>query len=329
MFFKRLAAFTNVIPLIAKADTLSPEETELLKHSVIHHIRQAKVRSFDFNVDGDGAKPPFTVCSAPSNDDDTMDASLLMSPDYIQPLIPSELACLLDTICDKDNMSRLRHLAAKKLIQGQGSWSVGLPAAFPRSNATPKSQKLLTSSTSTVSPTHTSQQVVPYSNGISPYVQARIADHTQQEEKLAQIRLAKWAADLQRSLENERARYEVISRGERAHWLAKKLGECTNESALVPAQGRGLENSVETEPIFGNERFRPLGNLGLLDSGDPLGLLKWNEAMKRRGWIAFQVVGSFGILGAVAVWMARTWSSGSDGWAEDWAYGWFGGRSWA
>jgi len=70
---------------------------------------------------------------------------------------------------------------------------------------------------------------------------------------------------------------------------------------------------------------RVSGHRGLLDAGDPLGLLRWNEAMKRRGWIAIQIVGTFGVVGAVVLWMARSWA-GSESYTT-WAWEWLGGRA--
>ena len=282
----------------------------------IDKLQHAEIRLFTFKPHS--STLTYTVCSAPADDIEVMDASTLMSPDYVQPLIPSELATLVQQVFDPDNIACLRHLAARKLVHTQGSRIFSIPPVFPTS-----SSDLLhdcqSRSPSSPSPPNASRTIVPYSNGISPYIQARISDHTQQQEKLAQIRLAKWAGDLQRSLQNERARYEAIARGERAVWLANKLDETVNDDAPVCSQQSNVGNASEkTAPAM-----KTAGQRGLLDSGDPLGLMRWNEAMKRRGWIAFQVVGSFGILGAMAVWVARTWGSGSDGYAT-WTWGWFG-----
>ncbi len=54
---------------------------------------------------------------ATGSDHDTMDASLLMSPDYVQPLIPTDLASLVSLVFSQDGASRLRHSAAKKYTQ--------------------------------------------------------------------------------------------------------------------------------------------------------------------------------------------------------------------
>ena len=63
---------------------------------------------------------------------------------------------------------------------------------------------------------------------------ARIADYTQREETMAQVHLAKWATDLQRSLQNERERYTAIARDDRAFWLTERLSECVDDGSLVP-----------------------------------------------------------------------------------------------
>lgn len=323
LFLQRLAAITNVVPMIAKSDTLSPEETEMLRRS-IDKLQQADIRLFTFSSEITTTQSSFTICSAPSDEDDNMDASMLMSPDYVQPLIPSELASLVQQVFQPDNIACLRHLAAKKLVHAQGSRIFSMSTAIQRSASSPLSN-YPDSLTSTSSSSNTVQSIVSHTHVISPYNQARISDHTQQEEKLAQIRLAKWAGELQRSLQNERARYEAIARGERAVWLTEKLGECVNDGALGPTKGSSQAAPIESGSISAKpDILRASGHRGLLDAGDPLGLLRWNEAMKRRGWIAFQVVGSFGILGAMAVWMARTWGSES---YIPWNWGWLGGRA--
>ena len=312
LYLQRLAIITNVVPVIAKADMLSPEEIEMLRRS-IDKLQQADIRFFTFRNDRSTLQSSFTICSAPSDDNDNMDASILMSSDYVQPLIPSELATLVELVFDPENVACLRHLAAKKLVHAHGSAVFSVPATISRTLSNGPGSPTLKS------PLSTSQNIVSYPLGISTYKQALIADHTQQEEKLAQIRLAKWAGGLQKSLQNERARYEAIARGERAVWLTEKLDECVKDGALVPIKGPYAMNEKGRSKA---ELLKASGHRGLLDASDPLGLLRWNEAMKRRGWIAFQVVGSFGILGAMAVWMARTWGAGSD--SYNWTWQWLG-----
>ena len=322
MFLQRLVTLTNVIPLIAKSDILSPEETEVLRRSTFQKLQHSDIRPFNFDGETAIQSRPYTVCAAPSDDNDNMDASMLMSPEYVQPLIPSELAILVQQVFDQDNISYMRHVAARKLVRAQGSKALTISSPFPRPTSNLVHGHPLACITSTAYSPSTSQPMVSYTNSMSPYVQARIADHTQQEEKMAQIRLARWAGELQRSLQNERARYEAISRGERAVWLTEKIGECVNDGSLVTIQGigKGLEATKLELP-------RVSGHRGLLDPGDPLGLLRWNELMKQKGWIAFQVVGSVGILGAMAVWAWRTWGSGDDRFMTTRNWGWLAGRA--
>lgn len=312
-FLHHLATITNVIPLIAKADIQSFQETEMLRRS-IDKLQHSQIRFFTSK--SDTPTQAYTVCSATADDDETMDASTLMSPEYIQPLIPSELTALVKQVFNPDNMACLRHLAAKKLVQAQGSKIFSIPVPFSRSTSNPLYDRPPASPTYSL---EASPTMVSYARVLSPYAHARLSDHTQQEERLAQIRLAKWAGDLQRSLQNERARYEAIARGERAVWLTERLGETVNEGALVPTEGsipyaQTEKGTIPTKSDVG----RVVGHRGLLDAGDPLGLLRWNEVMKRRGWIAFQILGSVGIL----VWAAKTWIVGSDGYGS-WTWGWF------
>ncbi len=314
-----MSTVTNVIPLVAKADLLSSEEAEHVKASISNDLESAGIKPFVFNPSAPATSSIYTVCSAASSDDDNMDASLLMSPDYIQPLLPSKLNELVDQIFDKDHISWLRHLAATKLVSTRREIEASIMvASVPPTSLNALQARTLRSPTST-SPT-AAHSVVPYASGASSYVQTRLADHTQREEKLAQVRLAKWAGDLQRSLQNERARYEALSRGERAIWLTERLGECVNDGTLVSVQ----DSATPSTKAFSSLKAESSGPSGrFADGGDPLGLLRWNEAMRRRGWIAFQVVGSFGVLGAMAVWMARSWGLGSDGYPV-WTWAWWG-----
>ena len=312
IFLERLTAVSNVIVLISKSDTLSPEEIEAFRRSISGRLEDLNICTFRFTSEN-ARQPPFTVCSAPSEDDDNMDASLLMSPDYVQPLIASDLSILISQLLDEDTASCLRHLAATRLVRARrGSSSFAIPAAMTQtlSDSVPG----LARSPSSASHGMTTR----LGAGMSPYVQARIADHTKQEEKLAQIRLAKWAVDLQRSLQNERIRYEAMARGEQAAWLNERLDDTDSldplakDSALIKKPDRRYHPRAPA----------PAYQYGLADADDPLGLLRWNEIMRQRGWLALQVAGGFGILGAVVVWAARTWSANGSSLGE-WNWPWW------
>ena len=299
MFFDRLSSLSNVIPLISKSDSRSPEEFEILRRSIHEQLKSANIRAFEPVLDGTG-NFVYNVCSATSDDEDVMDASLLMSSKYIQPLLSSELGLLLQHIFEKDTISRMRHLASKKLLTALRS---NAPAPTPKASA-----------------------ITPRSPGLSPYLQARITDHIQHEERLAQIKLAKWASDLQRSLQAERAQYEAMAASQRVGWLTDKLGECGSSSephqdspstsALVPVSKSKRRRSPSSSSP--NSYTTP-SSTNLFEAGDPLGLLRWNETLRHRGWLAFQVAGGFGILGAVAVWAAKAWGWSSSSSSSLWA----------
>lgn len=244
-----------------------------------------------------------------------MDASLLMSPDYVQPLISSELKHVVQQIFDPENIPRLRHLAAAKLVRHQISTSPSATLFNSRLGNPPFSP------TSTASFATRSQSLTQHANFPSSYLQAQIADHTLREERLAQARLARWATDLQRGLHNERARYEALARGERAVWLTQRLSECANDEA--PSSGKNLpETGAVVKWSSSSPRTKP-GARSEMDTSDPLGLVNWADVMRRRGWTILEVVGGFGMLGAMAVWVARgsEWNmSGEGGW-----WGWWTG----
>ena len=146
---QRLSAITNVIPVIAKSDTLSSTELIAVKTSILARLQTTSVKPFFFGNAVDDAllavqelslrqpslaqservaasEPielsslvpthPYAVSSQLGSDTDNMDASLLMSSDYVQPLLPSELAALVDAIFDPESIAWLRHSAAKKLV---------------------------------------------------------------------------------------------------------------------------------------------------------------------------------------------------------------------
>ena len=329
-FLSRLSQTTNVIPLLAKADMLSEEDIRQLKLSTSRQLEAAGIRPFVLTTEYPATLPPYTICSSASNDEDNMDASLLMSPDYIQPLLPSELSLLVEQMFRKDNASWLRHSAAKKIIQWRKTpramsiitptSRISFPPHYNRANTSP----LIVSTASVLS---SSQAMVSYPSSPLSYAHARIADHTQREEKLAQIQLASWAGNLQRSLQNERSRYEALAHEQRATWLRERLNECKPSGSL-------LTSSQETAIMarFGDDASLPKEtsaraslHRGSMHPADPLGLLRWNEAMKRRGWIAIQA-GSFGAIAVIAVWVVRNWGlgmgfDGTTSWTWNWFYG--------
>ncbi|PGH02035.1 hypothetical protein AJ80_08929 [Polytolypa hystricis UAMH7299] len=339
-FIRKLLDFSNVIPLIAKSDLLSPEHILSLKESFSEKATGAGFRPFSFGAPIDTAEngpervPPFSISSANANDDENMDASLLMSADYVQPLFPSDLTFLLEKIFDLDNLVWMRHSAARKLVQSYRPPRTisAAPAPSPAGFASFRFERFDTPQLSSPS---ASQVLVSHpSDRSSPgYALARVADHTKREEQLAQVRLAKWASDLQQSLQNERERYEALARNERAVWLTERLSECVTDGTLLPIsqtpgfsgfEGTPYEDKRDlTLRAADGRRFKY--RIAHPAPHDPLGLIRWNDDLKRRGWVIVQVIGSVGVVGGLALWVAKAWGFTSHNLTE-WTVGWIGGE---
>ncbi len=326
---KRLSNLTNVIPFIARADTHSADEVLSLKEHVLSELNAANIRPFLFGVSAGAAQlsshpsAPYAISTTPSKDDDTMDASLLMSPDYVQPLLQSELQPLVSQIFERDAISWLRHSAAKKFL----TW---------RSSSTPLSRPQCLYQPLSIPSVPSSQVLTAPVGATTSYALARITDHTQREERIAQVRLANWAADLQRALQKERLEYEAKARGERAVWLTERLGECVQDGTLVPIsqarkdnpafdQGSGM---LVKQGTYSRRRDLPQDMRGMLDRRDPLGLLMMNENFKRRGWVILKALSVLGVVGGLAgfvSWFSKQWHAANV--AEGTFYG-FGFADW-
>ncbi|KAF7937234.1 uncharacterized protein EAE98_001548 [Botrytis deweyae] len=313
-YLRRISSMTNVIPLIARSEVLSLEDLASVKRHVLSELRAANIRPFLFGLSFDDAlessqpAAPYAISTMLSKDHETMDASFLMNPDYVQPLVQSELAALVDQLFEPDSIAWLRNSAAKKFVAWRNNQLVQKPQSLYR----PLAQSMMSSSTS--------QVLTAPVGATTSYALARITDHTQREERLAQVRLSNWAIDLQRSLQNERARFETLARSERAVWLTERLGECVQDGTLVPiSQARQPQWNSDTGALVKRGKYSRTSSNSILNANDPLGILEFNEDMKRRGIIALQVVSSFGIIGGLAFWINRNWQpSGASIWGLDW-----------
>lgn len=297
-FLQRLSQITNIIPLIAQADTLEPAALEALRLSISNELTQLDIRSFNFAADGCAA-PPYAVCSAPSNDKDNMDASLLMSSEYFQPLLPSQLGVMIDHLLDKDNLARLRYLSAKKLVRSKNALQL-VSTAISSSNSSYR----VSQADSLATASHTLIPDPPLQSFASHQSQGGPAKH---KEERAQARLAKWANELRHSTRSQQPIFERSQQRE-----TSSLGEKSRTLSELA--------STSTFPYALNQ------------VNDPLGLLRGDEYLRQHGWKIIQVVGAFGVFGAVAVWVARNWSSSNwMGWGNDcsdWTRTWVECKPW-
>ncbi|KAF2691645.1 hypothetical protein K458DRAFT_325152 [Lentithecium fluviatile CBS 122367] len=403
---QRLSTIANVIPIIAQSDTLSPEELLAIKTSILVRLQTTSIKPFLFGTALDDAllsiqgisaessssnssevrtvhEPkqfpfpiptyPYAVSSTLGPDTDTMDASLLMSPDYVQPLLPSELAALVNQVFDPDSIAWLRHSAAKKFlawrrrtklpgdsfilngIQQQpskrgsvSSASGGLQGAV-LNRSTPSSIFSSASPSGVLvpragSPFYTSHLHSPFpasSPSLShtfpesidqptDFSLARYHNVAHGEQRLQEVRLAKWATDLQRSVRNERERFEELQRNERAKWLLERVGEEVASGNIVASPGGSpradwavIRRGQAKQATHTAQRYTKAGRL---DSRDPLGLCDFSDEVRRRGFVFVKVLGGVSVLGAVMVAVVRTcgWEVGLP---EGGVWGWLTGSS--
>lgn len=149
---------------------------------------------------------------------------------------------------------------------------------------------------------------------------------------MAQVRLAHWATDLQRSLQNERDRYASLARGDRAIWLTEKLSECVVDGSLVPISRTpgfcGLQIPTPEKGSGAAMKTHPgtpsTYRVARLSTHDPLGVVGWIDDLGRHSWAIMQVVGGVGVVGGLAFWFARAWGLPSRNLSELQVEYWFG-----
>ncbi|RPB27713.1 HSP90-domain-containing protein [Terfezia boudieri ATCC MYA-4762] len=314
-YIRRLSPLTNVLPVIAKADSLTQQQIKALKVSVLSDLRAAGIRPFLFGksyedlMGGSGPCAPFAISSAVSSDQDNMDASVLMSPDYNPPLVETELGNLITHVLEPENIAWLKHAAAKKFINwsGKGHGTGNLSSASINSPQRSLSSSLVFSTSSSLM-----QHSPP------TFTLARLSDHTQREERFAKARLARWATDLQRSLRSERERYERLAKGERAIWLTERLNECIKDGQLVPMssaliKGASIDQDVKRGKARASEEW------GGFSTNDPLGILESSRKLSR-GTVYVGYGG--GVLAFIAaIWALRNYGMSLGEFTE-----WFGFR---
>lgn len=316
-----------MIPLIARSDLLSLDEQQSIKQQIdptSSALPRIPACGKALNESANVTQAPYTITSINGPDLDTMDASLLMSPEYVQPLLPSELTLLIDQLFDIDTVAYLKHTASKKLV----AWHASHPKLTQApSSSSPSPQNSTLASPLPISLSNSGVLIPPGGSDLSltnsnSFALARVADHTQREERLAQIRLSKWASDLQLSLQRERERYERLARNERAVWLIERMGEEVREGQVIPFDNKTTA-LIQQEHA---EKGVALSPSAVYQMHDPLGFLQWRDSMRTRSWLALQVVGSFGVVGSLAFWLAKSWGwtvTLSD-WTSEWTQHWFG-----
>ena len=124
---------------------------------------------------------------------------------------------------------------------------------------------------------------------------------------MGDIRVARWATDLQKSLRNERDRFEDLQRNERAKWLLERVGEEVANGAIVtspggaPRAGWAVVRHGNEKQGFAEQRYGVAG----LDSKDPLGLCDLGDSFRKNGSVLIKALGGVSLLGAVGLAVIR------------------------
>lgn len=111
-----LQTFTNLVPVLGRADELREQELSALQSDICTRLADSDIKCFSF----DGPNAPtelFAVSSATRPDLDEMDASTLMRSEYEQPLIQTDLERLVDNMICAEGSAWLRHTAALKVLK--------------------------------------------------------------------------------------------------------------------------------------------------------------------------------------------------------------------
>lgn len=310
-----LSKLATVVPVLGQTDTLSEDEIRLSITSIQQAIRYHGIDIPNLNAESyQTSETPrvWPVSSATFNDDETMDASFLMNSGYIQPLAPSGLPELVHTIFNPDHAARLRHLSARKFLawlRARAQLSPTSPAAAGHRINVPASSALSSPSASQVLVSRPKVSTVP-----SAYT------------------LTRWAADLQRSLRNERDRYQRVPSEDRRGWLVERWrnGE---SAARASDRERDIGKAHDIEKAWAATSGKEDVPLGYVQIGplnhcagplqDPLGLLACDDMIRRNGTIIARILGGSGVLGAIALWAMKTWGWGTnDGETGHWTGEW-------
>lgn len=110
---------TNVVPLLSKVDGLDYEDLAVCKDRTLAVFRSEGIECFSFDGPGhteDQSPSIYAVSNAPSTDYDIIDASTLMSSQYVPPLVTTDLEALVGRLFSPDGAARLRHSAAAKCV---------------------------------------------------------------------------------------------------------------------------------------------------------------------------------------------------------------------
>src|SRR5579859_3308924 len=264
---RQLSKLTNIVPIIAKSDSLSHTQTLQLELSLLRDLRANDIRIFTFGKSPSDLERnvvggiPWALSSL-RDDAPEMDASLLMREEFGVQYVESDLPLCIRTITE--NASWLRFAATKKFLEWRRAQLES--ASFAETTSSANASLVMSVANPAIS-------IVSLPSMTEGYAMARVGDHIEREERLARVRLVQWAGDMRRTIREkmaiERATFEQIESQERVKWLVARLNEAVatqSEQALVPA-AQGPLVRRRSSAASHRRRKRAFGER------DPLGLV--------------------------------------------------------
>ncbi|TDZ28087.1 Septin-9 [Colletotrichum trifolii] len=291
-YLRKLNLLTSVIPLLAQADTMTKEQVVSSKELIAGQLVDAglSLSLFTSSSAGSTMTSIFSISSELRLDRDLTEDSVLMGSEYGRPLVPTDLPRLLDHIFSFEGAAWLRHAAAKKLL----SWRSRHP------NSRVVSSALVAQTDQPIERTWLRTPV----GSLASCATNRLPGHAFSEERLCRVQLTHWAADLQRSLANERAirgirtmdqislRVQPITAGD-----GRAANNCTSTMALARTLGVGRrpQSLHRRRHSMGSQQDMPF-----VKPHDPLGLLQFKADLKWQDLNAIEMLSGLGIVGGLA-----------------------------
>jgi hypothetical protein len=325
-----IAECTNLIPVIGQADRMTDEILNARRRILSDALRSARVETYEI---AGGIAKPLAVSSARKDDADIIDASVLMSSQYMPPLVTSGLHCLVEHLFDPSNMARLCRLSAQRAATYRKNHPSDPQPTFAHIyNHQPYTHTghlnpllnpdsiLLDEETSKVLVPHstssyyrsTSPTISDFSTAPPPssaYALARYnalpTDPTRPQQPIREIVTARWAEDLTR-------RSPINPLSDHYHpnpspwpYPSSVPDNAVSEKGTtlaLPRHHHQNPNLNHPRP----SRGRLGGALRVIDPRDPLGILAFGQ----RSLFALRIAGGCGLLGALCYCVVRFWQVG-------------------
>ncbi|RDA93344.1 hypothetical protein CP533_0325 [Ophiocordyceps camponoti-saundersi (nom. inval.)] len=218
---RMLQEMTNVVPVLARADELTDDETILSKRRLLSHLARENLDLFSF-AGPDSAPSVYAVSCTAQSESTASEPDLHMSFEHVQHQSLTDLSDLVDRIFSLDGSSWLRYSAAVKSV------------IWRRRQLELTYHSALTLRTLT------------YSGALTSMCHFAAGSHHER------IELSSWAESLRRSLSAERMRqsYATLpSELERVQLAMTTSGKPSWNAASRRQRSTGQTNNVHQDPL--------------------------------------------------------------------------------